>query len=446
MYAFILVFRQHIVSVVLVTLITIIAFLLFVDVSNTKNLVVTKDRIDSYILATEGKTIIKSADGSITTLEVQQKKNIRIDDRIRTLANSAATIFWTDGSVTRLGEKTNITVLEIKQGIYGSTQVDFSISEGKSWSNLARWLDPESSFKQRYDNNQKIAAVRGTIFEINVEKGYLRTESHAIEIQDEKGSYLTTVTDGRSVTTDDSIKSIQSSNLDPKWQSQNLTFDWELAQERLQKIKEKLQNLSQKEHWISKIQEYIRKLFWITHQNLPITVNSSSSGISLSIDSSKLSSENTQELLAIYEAISVLNSSEDTLDSKILLREAILQTMPESDAKKYREIFSRATLFDIWDALKNDLPRNTKELQGYLQTYSTQSNTTEEIKRLQEALPMERIDMFNKRMEEWKGKSYETLSDPDWFSKTFKIDSESIMDGILKFNEKVDTTIRDIKN
>jgi hypothetical protein len=138
MYAFILVFRQHIVSVVLVALITIIAFLLFVDVSNSKNLVVTKERIDPYILTTQGKTFVKSADGSITTLEVQQKKNIQIDDRIRTLANSAATIFWTDGSVTRLGEKTNISVLEIKQGVNGSTQVDFSISEGKSWSNLAR--------------------------------------------------------------------------------------------------------------------------------------------------------------------------------------------------------------------------------------------------------------------------------------------------------------------
>lgn len=446
MYAFLLVFRQHIISIVLVALITIIGFLLFVDVSNTKNLVITKDRVDPYILATEGKTIIKSADGSITTLEAQQKKNIRIDDRIRTLANSAATIFWADGSVTRLGEKTNISILELKQGIHGSTQVDFSISEWKSWSNLARWLDPESSFKQRYDNNQKIAAVRGTIFEINIEKGYLRTESHAIEIQDEKGAYLTTVTDGRSVTTDDSFTSIQSNELDPKWQDQNFKFDWAIAQERLLKIKEKLQTLSQKENWISKIQEYLRKLFWISHQNLPIFVNSSSSGISLSIDTSKLSSENTQELLAIYEAISVLNSSEDTLDSKILLREAILQTMPERDAKKYRELFSRATLFDIWDALKNDLPRNTKVLQGYLQTYSTQSNTTEEIKRLQEALPMERIDTFNKRMEEWKSKSYETLSDPDWFSETFKIDSESIMNGIIKFNEKVDTTVRDIKN
>lgn len=446
MYALVLIFRQHIIPMVLATLVTVIAFLLFVDVSDSKNLVITKERISPYVLATEGKTVVRSSDGSTTTLEAQERKNIRTDDRIRTLANSSATIFWMDGSVTRLGESTNISVLELKSGAGDSTQVDFSISEGKSWSNLARGLDPDSSFKQRYDNDQKVAAVRGTVFEINVEKGYLRTESHAVDIQDEKGGYLATVADGRSISTESSIDPIDSRNLDPKWQKRNLENDTELTAERLRKIKEKLRMLTKKESWIREVQEYLRELFGISHLNLPITVDSSGSGISLSIDSSKLTSKNSQELLAIYEAISVLSTSEDTLDSKIKLREAILQTLPEKEAKNYREIFSRATLFDIWDALKNDLPKNSKTLQDYLQAYSKQSGSTGEIKKLQEALPMERIDIFNGRMQEWKNRSYETLSDPEWFSKTFKIDSESIMDGINLFNEKIDTAVKGIKN
>ncbi len=47
-------------------------------------------------------------------------------------------------------------------------------------------MDPDSYFKQRFDNDLKVAAVRGTVFEVNLEKGYLRTESHAVTIQDEK--------------------------------------------------------------------------------------------------------------------------------------------------------------------------------------------------------------------------------------------------------------------
>ncbi len=185
MYVYLLI-RQHIIPVVLTFLVTIITFLLFVDVGQTQGKAITKERINPYVLSTQGKTIVKSGDGTTTTLDSQQKKNIETEDKIRTLANSSATIFWSDGSVTRLGEKTNISVLELKNGVNDSTQVDFSISEGKSWSNLGRTMDPDSYFKQRHDNNEKVAAVRGTIFEINVEKGYLHTESHAVTIQDEK--------------------------------------------------------------------------------------------------------------------------------------------------------------------------------------------------------------------------------------------------------------------
>jgi hypothetical protein len=186
MYSFFLAFRQNLIPVVLVSLVAIVVFLLFVDVSQSKNMGIAKERISPYVLCTQGRTFIKSTNGTTVSLDPQQKKNIQTDDRIETIEASTATIFWIDGSITRLGEKTRISVLELKNGQGDSTQVDFSISEGKSWSNLGRSLDPDSYFKQRYDNDQRVAAVRGTVFEVNVDKGYLRTESHAVTIQDEK--------------------------------------------------------------------------------------------------------------------------------------------------------------------------------------------------------------------------------------------------------------------
>ncbi len=60
------------------------------------------------------------------------------------------------------------------------------MSEGKTWTNIARMLDPSSSFKQRFDHDQKVAAVRGTEFGVNLNKGYLYTSSHAVDIQGEK--------------------------------------------------------------------------------------------------------------------------------------------------------------------------------------------------------------------------------------------------------------------
>lgn len=242
-----------------------------------------------------------------------------------------------------------------------------------------------------------------------------------------------------SIATDgSSIKAIDSGTLDPKWQQANIENDAKLMQERLQKIQDKLKLFQSKESMLREIQVYLRQLFGVDSLNLPIVVESSGSGISLSIDSAKLTSKNAQELLAIYEAISVLNTSDTTVDSKIKLREAILKTLPEKEANAYREIFSRATLFDIWDSIKNNLPKNTKELQNYLETYTKQSENTEEIKKLQESLPLDRIKAFNSRMDEWKSIGFETLSDPDWFAKTFKVDTESMIEGMDKFNNAAD--------
>lgn len=440
MYALLLL-RQHLIPVVLSVLVSVIVFLLFIDVSH-QNKTITKERINPYVLSTQGKTIVKSGDGSTATLDAQQKKDISADDRIRTLANSAATIFWADGSVTRLGEKTNVSVLELKTNPNQSTQVDFSISEGKSWSNLARSLDPDSYFKQRFDNDQKVAAVRGTIFEVNVEKGYVHTESHAVVIQDEKGGYLATVADGTSVTTEGSIEKISESATDTKWRTLNMESDTLLTQERLREIKAKLQSLTDRDTLILQIQKYLRNLFGIESLDLPITVNTTGSGISLSIDATRLKSENAQELLAVYEALSLLNTSDDTVEAKVQLREAILQTLPEKEAQAYEEAFSRATLFDSWDAMKNNLPKSASELRGYLEKYTKDSANTEEILQLQQSLPMDRINEFNGRMQEWKDMGYESLSDPEWFSKTFKVDGDSIMKQINLFNEKVDSAVQ----
>jgi len=440
MYVLLLI-RQHLIPVVLSALVSVIVFLLFVDVSH-QNKTITKERINPYVLSTQGKTIVKSGDGATATLDAQQKKEIRSDDRIRTLANSAATIFWADGSVTRLGEKTNVSVLELKTNPNQSTQVDFSISEGKSWSNLARSLDPDSYFKQRFDNDQKVAAVRGTVFEVNVEKGYVHTESHAVVIQDEKGGYLATVADGTSVTTEGSVEPLSDAATDTKWRTANMENDTMLTQERVKKIKEKLQSLTNRDNIVIQVQKYLRSLFGIDSLDLPIEVNTTGSGISLSIDAKRLKSENAQELLAVYEAMSLLNTSDDTVDAKVKLREAILQTLPEKDAKAYEEMFSRATLFDSWDAVKNNLPKSSTELRGYLEKYTKGSANTEEILQLQKSLPMDRINQFNDQMQKWKDLGYDTLSDPEWFSKTFKVDGDGIMKQINLFNQKVDTAVK----
>ena len=79
--------------------------------------------------------------------------------------------------------------------------MDFALSEGKTWSRVYRYLSEGSRFQERFDDGKKIAAVRGTAFEIDTSSGYLRAESHAVEISDLSGKLLKTLPEGIAVKT-----------------------------------------------------------------------------------------------------------------------------------------------------------------------------------------------------------------------------------------------------
>lgn len=141
--------------------------------------------IDPYVLSTKGTTLI-IRDHLISLGEYKQA-SIIVGDKIRTLADSQATIFWPDGSVTRLGEKSSIKIYEMKaKSISEDIQIDFSLEQGKSWSNVIRYLYDASYFHERFNNETALATVRGTVFEINLDNQYVHTVDHSILVEDLK--------------------------------------------------------------------------------------------------------------------------------------------------------------------------------------------------------------------------------------------------------------------
>jgi hypothetical protein len=147
-------------------------------------------------------------------------------------------------------------------------------------------------------------------------------------------------------------------------------------------------------------------------------------------------------MLALYEKLSGLSNSPETIDAKTQLRSALLQKLPEKEAQKYAEAFARATLFDSWDALSGNLPESTKELRKSLEIFVGQSGNLEEITRIQESLPPETTRAFSEQIEIWKSRGIEMLSDAEWFKKTFKIDTESIQKNIQDFNAGIDSILK----
>ncbi len=86
------------------------------------------EKIDPYVLSTKGSTLILR-DKQLLTIEENQSGSILVDDKIKTL-NSTATIFWPDGSITRLAEQSSIKVNHIQASHANEkVQVDFSLEK-----------------------------------------------------------------------------------------------------------------------------------------------------------------------------------------------------------------------------------------------------------------------------------------------------------------------------
>jgi hypothetical protein len=168
-----------------------------------------------------------------------------VGDKIKTLPRSSATIFWADGSVTRLSEKTSITISSLQvSGDLSSVQIRFDTETGKTWSNVIRSLLPDSFFEQTYDNGTYVATVRGTVFEINLDRDYARAIHHGISIKNTKTNTNTEVLQGKAIQARN-WKAIGKELVDTAWEKWNTDEDVIYMDKKLKKLSDTLFDYTQ---------------------------------------------------------------------------------------------------------------------------------------------------------------------------------------------------------
>lgn len=215
-----------------------------------------------------------------------------------------------------------------------SSKVEFSLLQGKTWSRAYRYLSEDSYFRQRFDDGTKLAAVRGTAFEINADKGYLRTSSHAVDVIDSKGKLLATVPEGVAV----NVRSLQTlihAVLDEAWAKSNVAEDSKYASEVIAKAKKDL----------------TLRFAGMRESPLSVAFSGNSLSIALSPEYTKLSAEGKiaySEILKAYEATAAFANDAQTIRSKETLRDAILAEAPESEKARLATMFARHETFDSW--------------------------------------------------------------------------------------------------
>ena len=128
---------------------------------------------NSYLELVSGKWLLNEK-----VLEIWKREKLSKDDVIETKTkDSLAVIEWWDWSITRLWGNTKV---EIENDI----NIFFRLFSGKTWSNVISYMWEDSYFKQSFGDTE--AAVRWTVFSVDLDRDYLQVESHKVDLTSEK--------------------------------------------------------------------------------------------------------------------------------------------------------------------------------------------------------------------------------------------------------------------
>jgi len=159
-------------------IIVIISLIIWVVWYATLNIIL-KSNIDrsSYVVLLDWQATLNTQ-----VLEIEKKTKLVLWDNIKTIwDNSLAVIKWWDWSITRLWWNSVVIIKEsnIDDDLL-KINISFKLEKWKSWSNVISFIWKDSYFHQEFADTT--AAVRWTVYEVNLEKDYLYVESHEVKL------------------------------------------------------------------------------------------------------------------------------------------------------------------------------------------------------------------------------------------------------------------------
>lgn len=253
-----------------------------------------------------------------------QKQKLSINDIVKTTKeDSLAIIEWWDWSVTRLWWNSEIKVSELYvSDTKDKLNISFELLKWKTWSNVVSYIPEDSYFKETFMDKE--AAIRGTIFNIDIDKDYLYVIDHNVTLSDSEWNTLLVeekkpinLSNFSFIQLDEFIRNIK----DTAFDEINRKFDREL----MEKLKIELQ---------AKLDMFIKL--------------SSTQIDKLSLEEKDLL---YKEFLSTYQDLNFIKSSDDKelYDLKLILKEKLLNLAPIEEKKLLMESF----VYDLKDSVNN---------------------------------------------------------------------------------------------
>lgn len=346
-----------------------------------------------YVLITKWSAIIKR--DKIIRLQEKAKEDIKLNDKIRTFDNSAATIFWPDWSLTRLWSKTSITIKELNTNPDLSTyKINFNLETGKTWSNIIKFLTDDSYFTETYDEWNYAATARGTVFEINLDDNYINAYSHDINLSDISNNKNYNIRQWEIVNAFDPLSNASAISIDKEWIEENITNDQKYLNSLLENWQKQVTSYAEKQTIGTKTISYLKYKTWINKDDY-IIKNIAESLIKQNnniVNETKniipqLSKENKEKLnsklLSVYSAVHSLPNSSKIANYKSDIRDLIIQTWEGSNKiKDIKNRFLKLDIYDFVDLAKKEWGEQNKYLKNNIDKYLTQLKDASQIDEL----------------------------------------------------------------
>ncbi len=385
-------FKRKKVTLLIIFLIASLFYILFSDI-NKNNLnasLIEHDKIDPYILVTDWNIVIKR--GKVVKLLKWQKEAIQIKDKIRTWSKSAATIFWSDWNITRLWEKTSLIITELRKSKDLSWyEVKFNLESWKTWSNIVRYLEGDSSFTETYDNERLAATVRWTVFELNLDNNYIHAVNHSVTIKDNQTDKKYDLPEWKLRASSGDSHFIWKDVLEEWWVNWNKNEDVIYARKLLQEWKDKINktfkdgdNLKKslndlidwKNYNLSEIKENIEKDFQINNKE-----------------------QLNRFYINLYQNINYAPASDNNTQLKANLRNEIINSSTWSSKERFTKDFLRLNLYDYFDSEKLNLSDSKEKLKSYIDLYSKNNLDKRYLKDLFSSFDDEKINQINEKFD-----------------------------------------------
>lgn len=182
------------------------------------------DPIVPYILIERWSATVVRGDIAIDMIW-GDRYNLHEKDTIITGKESLAIVTWPDRSETRIGASSRMRIdrMQVARD-YTSIEIEFALEEWKVWSTVVRTIYPGSYFRTRLPNQWVIAGVRGTVYDIDLTRWYIRSIDHNIALSDNRGNSVSLLP-GEFVSVTDILQRLTRQVVDATWTTWNSARD-----------------------------------------------------------------------------------------------------------------------------------------------------------------------------------------------------------------------------